>query len=81
MFHVKICPFRIINLTSFYNAYSTLAPDRPDLNMRRVRSHDAEAQYGGSKLCAILYANHLARKLREDNVVCSSVHPGKVCLD
>ncbi|MED6121068.1 Short-chain dehydrogenase TIC 32 B, chloroplastic [Stylosanthes scabra] len=70
---------RIINLSSIAHNYTYRKGIRfHKLNERK--GYDNKKAYGQSKLCNILHANELSRRLREEgvNIAVNSVHPGVI---
>jgi NAD(P)-dependent dehydrogenase (short-subunit alcohol dehydrogenase family) len=46
--------------------------------LARPKSYSGVRAYGRSKLCNILFANHLAERLMDDGITSNSLHPGAV---
>ena len=71
---------RVINISSSNAVQQGLTGpfgylDLDDINFDR-RQYDGMAGYGQSKLCQILHARELSRRLEKDNVLALSLHPG-----
>ncbi|CAA7015178.1 unnamed protein product [Microthlaspi erraticum] len=73
---------RIVNLSSEAHKYSYPEGVRLDKNKINGKSSSFRA-YGQSKLCNVLHANELAKKLKEDgaNITANSLHPGAIATN
>ncbi|XP_059046730.1 retinol dehydrogenase 11-like [Achroia grisella] len=69
-------PSRIINVSSV--AHSSGKIDIDNLNMEKNRSFKGHEIYCNSKLCNVLMANELTRRLEGTGVTANSLHPGVV---
>jgi NAD(P)-dependent dehydrogenase (short-subunit alcohol dehydrogenase family) len=67
-------PARIVVVSSNTHRGADLAFD----NLQGERSYDGYAAYSRSKLCNVLFANALARRLDPSQVTVNSLHPGVI---
>jgi NAD(P)-dependent dehydrogenase (short-subunit alcohol dehydrogenase family) len=72
-------PSRIVNVAS--TAHYQVAAIDWDALRRRTRSVSAFPEYAVSKLCNVLHAKELARRLAGSGVITHSLHPGQVASD
>ena len=75
----KPTPGRIVNVSSIAH-YRASAIDWSALR-ERTRSLTGLAEYRVSKLCNVLHARSLARRLEHDNVHTYSLHPGVIASE
>ncbi|GBP27237.1 hypothetical protein EVAR_77251_1 [Eumeta japonica] len=74
----KSAPSRIVNVSSTGHKISNI--DVTDLNMTKTNPNHLWA-YGKTKLCNVLMAVELARRLEGTGVIANSCHPGVVKTD
>eukprot|EP00184_Porphyridium_aerugineum_P007621 CAMPEP_0184699668 /NCGR_PEP_ID=MMETSP0313-20130426/5855_1 /TAXON_ID=2792 /ORGANISM="Porphyridium aerugineum, Strain SAG 1380-2" /LENGTH=351 /DNA_ID=CAMNT_0027158787 /DNA_START=279 /DNA_END=1334 /DNA_ORIENTATION=- len=76
-------PGRIISVSSSMHFYSYNTVEGPvrfsDIDSRE--GYDANWAYGQSKLCNILFARELQRRMPSDQVIATSVDPGTILTD
>ncbi|MDQ1372736.1 MAG: retinol dehydrogenase 12 [Actinomycetota bacterium] len=72
-------PARVINVSSDSH-YQPKAIDW-DAVRRPTATVSGMREYGVSKLCNVLHAQELARRLADDGVVTASLHPGVIASD
>lgn len=75
--HIKKSPQgRIVVVSSLSHFYSTL--DKESLMDNYKDNYKPMTIYGETKFGNVLFANELARKLKDTNVTVNSLHPGAI---
>lgn len=78
---VKSAPCRVVVVSSESHRFSYLSKDtitEEKLSPKSSKGFIAMTAYNDSKLCNVLFANELNKRLWRKDVFCNSLHPGNV---